>query len=426
MGHQGCNYKSRGIPVARDAKNQINFTKANLENLPLPPVRKRYFFYDTKGNGLHVAVTSQGQKSFYIRRRVNGKNEKHLLGTFPDLSVEQARDKAARFAGSVAFGENPAEQRRLIRGELTLAELFQEYLERHLKKSRKTWAEYEKQFNRYFREWLGRKVSSITQQDVERRHGEIARERGTYAANRALQLIRAVYNKGTAWRLIQCLNPAVGITMFEERARERVLHADEFERFFSTLDQEEDDFRDFVMLSLLTGARKSNVLSMSWSNVNLKRATWTIPAEQAKNSRMQVIVLTEAELNILHNRQQENARRNKPSNFVFPGTGETGHITDIKRSWTSFCARARLEDLHIHDLRRSLASWMASTGANVSVIRSALNHKDVKTTLTVYARANQQSELAAREQAHQAILNLGKSGSSNLMPLKRAVPQAEF
>lgn len=410
--------------MAKQAKTQINFTKGNLESLPLPPTRERFYFYDTKGNGLHVAVTSQGQKSFYIRRRVNGKNEKHCLGSFPDLSVEQARDKAARFAGAVAFGDNPSEQRRMLRGELTLGELFQEYLQRHLKKSRKTWAEYEKQFNRYFAEWLGRKVSTITQQDVERRHGELSRQRGTYAANRALQLIRAIYNKGLAWRVYQGPNPATGITMFEERSRERVLQSDEFERFFTTLDNEEEDFRDFVMLTLLTGARKSNVLGMSWDDVSLKRGAWTIPAEKAKNSRMQVIVLTEAELDILGRRADENRHRSKPSKFVFPGTGDTGHLTDIKRSWTSFCIRARLEDLHIHDLRRSLASWMANTGANVAVIRSALNHKDVKTTLTVYARANQHAELAARQLAHKTMLELGKSQS--VVPIKRKAKDTEF
>lgn len=399
--------------MAKDAASKINFTKTNLEGLPLPSKDKRFYFYDTRGNGLHVVVTAGGQKSFYIRRRVNGKNEKQFLGAFPDLSVEQARDKAARFAGAIASGDNPAEQRRILQGEPTLGELFEEYLERHLKKSRKTWKEYEKQFNRYFGDWISRKASSITQEDVERKHSELSRRRGEYSANRALQLLRATYNKGLTWRLIYCPNPAVGITMFEEQSRERVLHADEFERFFSALDMEDEDFRDFVMLTLLTGARKSNVLAMSWNDVYLMRGTWTIPAEQAKNSRMQTIVLTEVEMEILQRRQDKNNLRDQPSNFVFPSTGQTGHVTDVKRSWTSFCDRAHLKDLHIHDLRRSLASWMASTGANVSVIRSALNHKDVKTTLTVYARANQQSELAARQVAHNAILKLGKRTRSN-------------
>ncbi|MBZ0187443.1 MAG: site-specific integrase [Candidatus Obscuribacterales bacterium] len=239
-----------GWEVAKYAQNQINFTKPALENLPVPPPGKRLYFYDVKGNGLHIAVTGNGKKTL-----------------------------------------------------------------------------------------------------------------------------------------------------------DRVLQADEFERFFLTLNGEEEDFRDFVMLTLFTGARKSNVLSMSWQHINLKSGSWTIPAEQSKNSQSQSIVLTEVELEILSRRQKAQGADAK---FVFPSTGKTGHVTDVKKSWASFLGRANIEDLHIHDLRRSLASWMASTGANVSVIRSALNHKDVKTTLTVYARANKESELAARKLAHKTMLELGK------------------
>jgi integrase len=219
---------------------------------------------------------------------VNGKNEKHRLGPFPDLSVEQARDKAARFAVAIAFGDKPAEQRRLLRGEMSLAELFRDYMERHILKSRKSAAETEKCFVRFFGDWQERKLSSITQMDVERRHGELAKSRGVYSANRAHELLRAMYNKAKMWRLHQGVNPAVGITPFEERSRERVLQADEFERFFPALDSEEETFRDFVMLTLLTGARKSNVLSMRWDNLNLRSGTWTIPAEQSKNSQSQL------------------------------------------------------------------------------------------------------------------------------------------
>ena len=201
------------------------------------------------------------------------------------------------------------------------------------------------------------------------------------------------------------MNPAIGITPFEEQPRERVLQADEFEKFFGILDSEEEDFRDVVMLTLLTGARKSNVLSMRWSDINLKAGNWTIPSEQSKNGRSQFIVLAESELDILNRRSKV---KQAGSPFVFASPSRTGHLTDIKHSWTSFLKRANIEDLHIHDLRRSLASWMASTGANVAVIRSALHHKDIKTTLTVYARANREAELNARRIAHQKMKSLGK------------------
>jgi integrase len=373
------------------------------------------------GNGLHLAVTNQGHKTFYIRRLVNGKNEKHRVGPFPDLSVEQARDKAARFAGAIAFGDNPAEQRRLLRGEMSLGELFQDYLDRHLIKSRKSSAETQKCFVRYFGDWRERKLSAITQADVERRHADLAKDRGFYSANRAHELLRAMYNKAKIWRLYQGVNPAIGITPFEEYSRERSLQADEFERFFAALETEEETFRDFVMLTLLTGARKSNVLSMRWENLNLRSGNWTIPSEQSKNNQSQFIVLTDAELEILTRRERSEF---KNDTFVFPSNSKQGHLTDVKHSWASFLERAKIKDLHIHDLRRSLASWMASTGANVAVIRSALHHKDLKTTLTVYARANRHAELAARQLAHKTMLELGKS--KTVVPIKRMSIGTEF
>ena len=81
-----------------------------------------------------------------------------------------------------------------------------------------------------------------------------------------------------------------------------------------------------------------------------------IPAEVAKNSRVQVVVFTEAELKIRDRRDNINKEISLPRKFVFSEGGETGHLTDVKQSWTRFCIRARLEDLHIHDLRRNLAS----------------------------------------------------------------------
>lgn len=97
--------------------------------------------------------------------------------------------------------------------------------------------------------------------------------------------------------------------------------------------------------------------------------------------------------------------------FVFPGEGVTGHYVEPKRAWKRLLARAKVEGLHIHDLRRSLASFMANAGADVSLIQSALNHKDIKTTLTVYVRTARSAELTAREKAHDLIRKLADTDS---------------
>lgn len=83
----------------------------------------------------------------------------------------------------------------------------------------------------------------------------------------------------------------------------RIIQADEFQRFFAALEEEAgQDIQDFVLL--ITGARKTNVLAMSWADIDLKAGTWTIPGEQAKNSQAHTVPLTEEELKILRRRKK--------------------------------------------------------------------------------------------------------------------------
>jgi integrase len=395
-------------------ERKFNFTKKSIEAIDPPAKAEKDQYWDSKTRGLYIQVSKAGVKSFFVRRKIHGHSERLFLGRFPELTVEQARVKAAEFHSSLAQGKNLAQARRSELAELTLAELFAEYIERHAKKSRKTVVEIEKQFERDFSKWKNRKLSSLSNEEAEAIHQDIAETRGPYAANRAMELLRALYNKGVEWKYFKGDNPTKTVTMFPERARHRIIQADEFERFFLALDSEADqDIRDFIMLSLLTGARKSNVLAMSWSNIDMRGGTWTIPGEQAKNSQTHTIPLTEEELKILRRRrkQQEQLRQEDPDNpkyknnhFVFFGEGKTGHLVEPKRQWKNILAKAQIENLHLHDLRRSMASWMANAGANVALIQSAMNHKDLKTTLTVYAHTVKDAERDARQKAHALML----------------------
>lgn len=208
-------------------------------------------------------------------------------------------------------------------------------------------------------------------------------------------------------------NPAVGISEFKEQPRERALQADEMERFFQALETETDkNFKDFIHLCLLTGQRKSNVLAMRWADIDFTSKTWTIPGEKMKNGQSLVLALSKSEIEILE-------KRRTIGEWVFPGSGSTGHYVEPKRSWHRLLVRAQIDNLHIHDLRRSLASFMANAGADVSLIKSALNHKDIQTTLNVYARTAKAAELDAREKAHKLMNEFGKKTDDKVVDLKK-------
>lgn len=362
------------------ASHHINFTKAALEKAAPPEKGKRDYYYDQREQGLVMAVTPGGSRSFYLYKRVEGRPERIYLGKFPDMSIENARKQAAKTKGTIASGKNPQTEKRAIRDEMTFAALFGEYMEKYSKVHKRSWRYDEREVNKFLSHWFKRKISSITKSEVERLHVKTGKENGLYQANRLLERIRSIFNKAIEWGW-QGTNPATGIKKFKEQSRDRFLQPDELPRFFTALANEPNEAaRDFFLISLLTGARKSNTLAMRWKDINFTTATWRI--EETKNGTPQTIHLPAPAIEILKERKLLSE-----SPWVFPGNGKSGHLADPKKAWTRILNEAGIEDLRIHDLRRTLGSYLAATGANSYTIGKSLGHKSLQ-SIAIYARLN--------------------------------------
>ena len=426
---------------------KILFTDARLRRLVKDAIssEKRLKVRDEKQRGLLVDITSRGTATFRLRREIDGREEWETLGLFDtELSVSAARDKACEIIGLIKQGYSPSQVRTARRGEPTLRELFEFYLEDHAKEQRKTWKVMIDDFERNVGERASerkldnlsrRRAKDITIHDVRllkrklgdktttvetrrSKSGELVQVEvecgGPYAANRTIQLLRAIYNRAIRAKIYSGENPAVGIGLYKETPRDRFLSREEIERFIKALSEEPDlDLQQFVWLAMLTGARKSEIFSMRWDDVDFERGTWTIPAEKSKNGKSHVCRLTPMEIQILAARHSAN--ESEKAEFVFPGDGASGHVVDLKRSWTTLRNRAKLPDVTLHDLRRNLGSWMASQNVNVALIKGALNHSDMKTTLRVYAKTASDAERDGRMQAHVAMFNAaGEAGKPYL------------
>ncbi len=362
------------------ASHHINFTKAALSKAPPPGKGQRDYYYDEREKGLVMALTATGNRSFYLYKRVDGRPERIYLGKFPDLSVENARKLAAEAKGKIASGKNPQKEKRAIRDEMTFAALFTEYMEKYSKVHKRSWAYDEREVNKFLSHWFKRKISSIAKNEVERLHAKTGKENGLYQANRLLERVRSIFNKAIDWGW-DGTNPATGIKKFKEQSRDRFLQPDELPRFFEALANEPNEAaRDFFMLSLLTGARKSNTLAMRWKNINFTTATWRV--EETKNGEPQTIHLPHQAMAILKER-----KLHADSPWVLPGRGTSGHLADPKKAWTRILTEAGIENLRIHDLRRTLGSYQAATGANGYIIGKSLGHRSQQST-AIYARLN--------------------------------------
>lgn len=417
-------------------RDSFNFTHVKLSNLRAVEPGKRDYYYDSKLDGLVLRVSDTGAMSFWAYKWRDGKNVRINIGRYdpdamqvpefdadplcvlssnPSLTVEHARKLAAAVIMQITAGKDPLAAKRGFKG-ITLGDLFKEYLHGYAIEHCKTWKVMEECFYRYLDDWKTRPVSSIKRSEVQMLVNKLGKENGRATANRTVELLRAIINKGKQWELIECDNPATGITKFKLKHRERFVYAEELPRLIEAIAAEEnEEIRDYVLISLYTGARKMNVLTMRWADVDLENAVWRIP--DTKNDTAQTILLTGPELEILQRRFDNR----KKFDYVFPGTGtKSPHLADPKKGWYRILKAAKIKDLHLHDLRRTLGSYMAMTGASLSVIGNALNHKDVSTTRKVYAQSAHEAERTAREVAHKKMFDKSEKTENKVVEIDKA------
>lgn len=401
--------------------NRVNFTKGTLDSLPVP--EKGYITYrdeDRLYRGLSLRVYASGEKRFYLSRWLAGKSEHILLGPYPDMTPVQARRETERLNGEIANGINPAENERTQKAELTLRETFQSFLTLHAKGHKKSWQADEWQFNKYLSHWNNRKLSSFRHNDIKALHAKIGAEHGVYTANRVFALLSSIFNFARRMGFTEKENPCVGVQKFREEKRDRFLQESELGPFFDALMKEPDTTaRDCILMMLLTGQRLSCVLSMKWNEIDLDRAEWRIPGEKMKSRETHRVPLVVEAIRILRDRYAKSE-----SEWVFPSERRGNYIREPKGPWKRILKKAEISDLHFHDLRRTLASYMAITGASLLTIAQMLGHSIASQSVTgIYVRLSIEPVRQAMETAVRAMLRKGGMipEEEGIIPFKASV-----
>ena len=366
-------------------RRTFKFTMRAIEALPPAAPRTREEHSDTDQPGLRIRVTETGSKTFLVCARPSGGREKtqterRTIGRFPLVTVEEARKRAAEIVGKMKAGQSYTAARRAERGEMRFSELFASYIERHSKANKKTWSEDKDKYRLHIESALGKKrLSAIDRAAVAQVHTEVSKT-APIVANRVLALVSSVFSWAIKSGLWSGANPARGIQKNRETSRHRYVQPAEMARFFAAVGKLESTMaRDFFLMCILTGARRSNVAAMCWADVDLVEKIWRVPA--TKNGEPIVIPLVPESVRILTARKAEAG----PAVFVFPGRGKSGHYVEPKRAWTRVQELAKLNDLRIHDLRRSMGSWLVRTGASTAINAKALGHKSLQAA-SVYQR----------------------------------------
>ncbi len=356
-------------------------------------------FWDIKQPGLGLRLSPKGERTFVASYRVKGTGKRHrvVLGPYGTLTLDQARERARKYVNAALDGIDLYAQREALADRLTFKQLTDQWLDLHVRPKRapRSLEDYENILRRYLLPKFGTKVAEeISHRDVLKLHK--AMENTTRSADYAVVVGKMAINFGIKAQLLPeaFANPFKGVELYGYEGRERFLSPAEAERVGEALTALEEEGKlttwsaAAIRLLILTGARKSEILTLRWDWVDLDRAELNLPISKTGKKR---IDLNEAAREVL-----AKVPKLKGNPFVIVGQKPGTHMVSINTPWQRVLEKAEVENCRIHDLRHSFASFAASNGLTLQMVGKLLGHKRTQTTAR-YAHLFDDARKAASE-----------------------------
>ncbi len=364
--------------------NTVRLTKSFVESQKYKKGRKsqkQQIHWDISLPGFGLRVYPSNRKTFVIKYRHHGRQHLMVIGNADVINIEEARDRAKKFFVNLIDQINPLEAKeKSIQGQL-FKDLAEAYIERHAKLKKRTWhTDLRRLEIHVLPRWANIKVKSIKRMDVAALHHIIGRT-APYEANRTKEVLSKMFSLATFWGFLDenAYNPAKGIQDFPEKERDRYVEEDEMPRLIMAINQESNIYiRHIFWMYLFTGLRRRELLGIKWSDINWDREELRI--DKTKNGRPHYVPLSVEAMDIL---KKTPKKRNNP--YVFVGDIEGNHFVNVDRPWDRIQKAANLYDVRIHDLRRTVGSYLAQSGHSLPLIGKVLNQTTQRAT-QVYAR----------------------------------------
>jgi integrase len=385
-------------------------------------------WYDDELRGFGVRVSEAGVKAFILNYSIAGRERRCTIGRWPEWSADAARVEARRLRVEVDDGVDPLREQQIARGEPTLADLANDYIEQHalVKKREKSVHEDRRMLENIVKPKMGKlRVSAIDSTDVERLHNSLKSTK--YQANRVLALLSKMFTFAMK-RKMRLDNPAKGIERFHEDKREVWLSREQLQALAVALDNyPEQDAADALRLLIVTGARPSEVIGATWPMFDLQRGIWNKPSHHVKEKDTEHTPLNPAALTILRRMAQ-----NTTGIYLFPGRDPGTARTTLRNAWKQVCKAAGLAteytvkgkrgkllrrwkpNVRVYDLRHTFASHLVSRNWSLPLVGNLLGHVRPETTMR-YAHV---ADAAARNAANDfcEVLQQSKKGKNRKNP----------
>jgi integrase len=371
------------------------------------PAKGNEITWDDEVPGFGCRVTAGGARAFVFNYRTKGTGQQRriTIGQFGNWTTGAARTKAKDLRKQVDDGGDPRGEFEELREAPTMATLIDRFIREHLPKKRaSTVRSYEGLLNLHVKPFFGKhtKVADVGYSDINKLHLKITATGSAYVANRTVAVLSRMFSLAIRWGL-RSDNPARGIERNPESKRKRYLSGEELGRLTAALAKQPDrQFSNIVCLLMLTGARKGEVLSMRFDNLDLDRGIWSKPGSTTKQKTDHIVPLSAPVIQLLKGIKTR-------GEYVFPGDAESGHVADIQKAWVRLCASTGISGVRIHDLRHSFASQLVNSGASLQLIGALLGHSNPITTAR-YSHLYDDPQRAAVEKIGVMLGTAGKGG----------------
>lgn len=332
---------------------RMKLTKTAIDSLHISD-NERVTYWDPDETGFGIRVT-QTAKTYYAKGRVKGKPSWVKIGDHGRYTPDQARKEARGILSDLARGVdvNKEKRKEKTKGK-TLAEVIETFFTTRPNLRANTVRTYKSLVSNHLSEWLKKPMEEITGEMVSRKHLEIAKG-SQIQANKTMRVLRLFFNQLNAIKDTPIENPVSRLSRarqwLKEERRQTLIKEHELKTWYDAVKGYPSPVtRDALLLLLLTGCRKNEVLTLLWSDIDMEDRTITIRAEIAKNHKEHTLPMSDMIFDILNQRLAL-----RVNEWVFPGQGPKGHLTTIDQAMEAVTKKSEIA-FCLHDLRRTFTS----------------------------------------------------------------------
>ncbi len=304
--------------------HQFYFNPYILDNLPAP-ASGFDVVQDISEPRLRMYVTSRGVKTFFVRKRVRGKDKRILIGNYPQVDIEDARSMVPSIL------DNAMKKPPVRRKKITFRQFLDLYLSGKVRRGEDSHVKLVRAINRHLSDLFDKKISEITSADIRSCVDKIS---GRAIAARMQELLQSVFNYAIDLGYVKT-NPVIGLEKIQQNRRVRPLNRAGVLRLVRAIDNVENQVLRAAFYMLIYGfAPRSKIFSMAWEDLDFNHDLW--------NGHP----LSDRAIVLLQDLPQD-------GHWVFPGRGGV-HLIDPRTAWLRVARDAGIPNLTMDDVYKFL------------------------------------------------------------------------